>query len=94
MLPLIWPEWKREKESQTIRHQKFTSSICFEQLLNPQYEFRNQTEGMKNLSQQKGFITRFLNSWYIFKQARSFPRNKSKIKRKLMRYPEVAIIEG
>ena len=33
-------------------------------------------------SQQKGFITRFLNIQLVFKQARSFLRNKTKIKRK------------
>ena len=40
VLPLIWPEWKRENESQTIRHQKATSSFCRELLLNTQYELK------------------------------------------------------
>ena len=37
---LIWPEWKREKESQTIRHQKVTSSFCRELLLRPSVRIR------------------------------------------------------
>ena len=45
---LIWPEWEREKESQTKLHQKVFSSFCQELLLNPKYEFGDQTEGRKN----------------------------------------------
>ena len=43
MRQLIWPEWKREKKSQTIRHEKDNFSFCQKLLLNPQYEFRGQT---------------------------------------------------
>ena len=45
---LIWPEWKNERESQKIRHQKATSSFCRELLLNPLYEFGDRTKGRKN----------------------------------------------
>ena len=68
---LIWPEGKREKESQTIWHQKAISSFYRELLLN---RIRGQ-----NWRHDKGFVTRFLNSRKTVK-ARSFPRNKSKIK--------------
>ena len=49
-------------EGITIRHQKATSSFCRELLFDPQYKFGYRTvKAGKNLSQQMGFVTRFLN---------------------------------
>ena len=72
MQHLIWPEWKREKESQTIRHQKATS-FCRELLLNPHYEFGDRTGDRKKLP--VGGFRHSLLEW-------SFTRNKTKIKQK------------
>ena len=76
---LIWPEWKREKESQTMRHPKATSSFCRELLLNPQYEFGDLTE------RQEKFASRWvlsIASWIAekhFKLAEAFQEIKVKL---------------
>ena len=58
---LILPGWNREKESQTMRLQEVTSSFC-QTTICPLILIRGPNcEGTKNLSQQVGFVTRFLN---------------------------------
>ena len=59
---LIWPEWKKgEVVPDNTAPKSYLPLFVENYYSDPQYEFGDQTEGMKNLSQQKGFVTRFLN---------------------------------
>ena len=69
---LIWPECKKEKEPQTIRHQKTTFSFCRELLLRLSVRIRGPNWWHEKLELTDGFRHSLLE-W-------SFPRNKTKIK--------------